>query len=55
MRQMRKTKDGVYTFKEEVDGEMTELPQPLKYSPDEKYASYRRKAKEPERKEKGLI
>ena len=30
-------------------------PQPPKYSPQDKYAKYRRKAKESERKAKGLI
>lgn len=37
---------GAYTLKEECCGAPTILPRPAKYSPDDKYASYRRKAKE---------
>ena len=33
----------------------TETTKPAKYSPDDKYQAYRRKAKEAERKEKGLV
>ena len=48
---------GTYTLKEECGdcGEKTRDPAPPKYSPEDKYAHYRRKAKEEERKEGGLI
>lgn len=38
-----------------VCGEKTLSPAPPKYSPDDKYASYRRKAKEEQYRAKGLI
>lgn len=45
---------GKYTMKEEHCGKRTIVPRPPKYSPDDKYADYRRKAKEGMLKEKGL-
>jgi H/ACA ribonucleoprotein complex subunit 3 len=44
-----------YTMKEEHCGKKTVTTKPAKYSPDDKYARYRRKAKEEEFKAKGLI
>jgi len=47
---------GKYTLKQVCDcGGKTESSLPPKYSPDEKYAEYRRKVKEEEWKEKGLL
>lgn len=36
-------------------GEKTENPKPARYSPDDSYGEYRRKAKEEMLREKGLI
>jgi len=45
-----------HTLKETCDCTMKTAPvYPLKYSPEDKYGSYRRKAKEPERKSQGTI
>lgn len=44
-----------YTMKEEHCGKKTLTKKPPKYSPDDKYARYRREAKEQGLKEKGLI
>lgn len=45
-----------YTMKEVCDcGSKTLLSRPLKYSPDDKFVSYRRKAKLKEYSERGLI
>ena len=44
-----------YTMKEEHCGKKTSSVKPPKYSPEDKYAKYRRKAKEEGLKEKGLI
>ena len=48
---------GSYTMKEICPrcGVKTILAKPPKYSPNDKYASYLRKAKENERKQKGLL
>lgn len=48
---------GTYTLKEKCPkcASIVVSPKPAKYSPDDKYASYRRKAKEPMLKERGLI
>ncbi len=46
---------GNYTMKEEHCGKKTGTTKPAKYSPEDKYAKYRRKAKEDEFKQKGLI
>lgn len=40
-----------YTMKEEHCGKKTISPQPMKYSPEDKYGKYRRQAK----KQQGLI
>lgn len=45
-----------YTMKEVCScGSKTLNPKPLKYSPDDKFASYRRKAKLKEYQELGLL
>lgn len=46
-----------YTLKKECPScnNKTILPKPPKYSPKDKYESYRRKAKEAELKERGLV
>jgi len=36
-------------------GTKTETTKPAKYSPDDKYAGYKRKAKEDDRKKEGLL
>jgi len=47
---------GKYTISEECScGGKTVENKPPKYSPEYKYAEYRRKEKEQERKEKGLL
>ncbi|MBI2549066.1 ribosome biogenesis protein [Candidatus Woesearchaeota archaeon] len=47
---------GTYSLRERCAcGEETKNPKPMKYSPDDSYASYRRKAKEAERKAQGLV
>ncbi|MGM5485493.1 MAG: nucleolar RNA-binding Nop10p family protein [Nanobdellota archaeon] len=47
---------GSFTLHEECScGGEAVTPLPPKYSPDDAYASYRREAKEEERREKGLI
>lgn len=43
---MHCTKCGAYTLQKEHCETRTENPRPAKYSPDDKYAEYRRKAKE---------
>ena len=49
---LKNTKTGEYTL---VKTEGTVPVLPPKYSPEDKYGGYRRKAKEQERKEKGLL
>lgn len=45
-----------YTMKETCDcGNATLIAKPLKYSPDDKLAGYRRKAKHDEYSKRGLI
>lgn len=44
-----------YTMKEEVDGIKNEVKEPPKYSPEDKYAKYRREAKKEEYEKKGFI
>ncbi len=44
-----------YTMKEEHCKKKTVSVKPPKYSPDDKYAKYRRKAKEEDFKARGLI
>ncbi|MBI2144842.1 ribosome biogenesis protein [Candidatus Woesearchaeota archaeon] len=46
-----------YTMKEACSkcGSRTVIPKPMRYSPDDHYASYRRKAKEPMLKQKGWL
>lgn len=39
------TKCGIYTMKDECCGEKTTNPKPAKYSPEDKYAKYRRQYK----------
>ncbi|MFH1510768.1 MAG: nucleolar RNA-binding Nop10p family protein [Candidatus Woesearchaeota archaeon] len=47
---------GKYTMKEKCDcGGVPVPPKPPKWSPDDKYASYRRQAKRKELEEKGLL
>jgi len=47
---------GNYTMKEMCScGGAAITPKPPKYSPEDKYAGYRRKAKEEQRKKEGLI
>lgn len=50
-------KDDLFTLTEKCPtcGGVTTTTQPPKYSVDDKYADYRRKAKEPSRKEAGLL
>ncbi len=58
MRQIMKCpRCGSYTMKEICPrcGVKTIIAKPPKYSPNDKYASYLRKAKENERKQKGLL
>ena len=58
MKQIRKCpKCGIYTMKEicPACGSKTELAKPAKFSPEDKYASYRRQAMENERINKGLL
>jgi H/ACA ribonucleoprotein complex subunit 3 len=43
-----------YTLRDDCC-EKTIIPLPPKYSPEDKYGSYRRKAKESERKEQGVL
>ncbi|WEL19329.1 nucleolar RNA-binding Nop10p family protein [Candidatus Nanohalococcus occultus] len=42
---IRKTKDGRYTMKEQLDGEKTVTARPPKFSYPDKYGEYRRKTK----------
>ncbi|MBS3121488.1 ribosome biogenesis protein [Candidatus Woesearchaeota archaeon] len=44
-----------YTLKKECCGEKTIETKPPKYSPEDKYAKYRREVKADDRKGKGLI
>jgi rRNA maturation protein Nop10 len=47
---------GNYTMKEDCRcGSKAFSPKPMKYSPMDKFADYRRKAKEDEYKKRGLI
>ena len=47
---------GKHTMNETCDCTLKTAPvAPVKYSPQDKYADYRRKAKEPERKAAGLL
>jgi H/ACA ribonucleoprotein complex subunit 3 len=47
---------GKYSISEKCEcGGKCVLPIPPKYSPDDKYADYRRRAKEESLKEKGLL
>ena len=47
---------GEYAIKEKCKcGGKAVNPKPAKYSPDDKMAEYQRKAKEKERKERGLL
>jgi H/ACA ribonucleoprotein complex subunit 3 len=57
MKHIKKCKDcGNYTLKDLCPcGSATTLPKPPKYSPDDKYAEYRRIVKEPEWTAKGYI
>ena len=57
MKSILKCEEGHYTLNAvcEKCGKKAVTVVPLKYSPDDKYASYRRKVKEPSFKEKGLI
>lgn len=47
----------VYTLKEKCPKckGVTIMPKPAKYSPEDKYASYRRKAKKPDIIKEGLL
>jgi len=42
-------------MKAECCGEKTINPKPAKFSPEDNYADYRRRAKEEDRKKEGLI
>jgi H/ACA ribonucleoprotein complex subunit 3 len=46
---------GKYTLKEICCNKKTANPKPMKYSPQDPYGEYRRKAKRPELKARGLI
>jgi len=48
---------GIYTLKDECGncGQKTIEPRPPKYSPEDKYSSYRRAAKQKTLMERGLI
>jgi H/ACA ribonucleoprotein complex subunit 3 len=47
---------GTYTMKEKcTSGHDTFVPKPAKFSPEDAYGSYRRKAKESDLKGKGLL
>lgn len=48
---------GTYTLKAQCpkDSTATIPPKPPKYSPEDKYAKYRRQTKEPAWKEKGVL
>ena len=49
-------KCGRYTLSEKCEcGGIAVSPKPPKYSPEDPYAAYRRKAKEEERLERGLV
>lgn len=48
-------KCGKYTMKEVCCSGKTLAPKPLKYSPDDKFSSYRRKAKLNEYANRGLV
>jgi H/ACA ribonucleoprotein complex subunit 3 len=50
-------KCGIYTMKETcpIDSEKTINPKPAKFSPEDKMGDYRRKAKKPLLKKRGLI
>ena len=49
-------KCGKYTFKEKCScGGTAKEPKPPKYSPEDRYGEYRRKAKEEHLKKEGLI
>lgn len=44
-----------YTMKEECCSEKTREPKPPKYSPEDKYAGYRRQVKEEQLKQGGFL
>ncbi|MFH0876579.1 MAG: nucleolar RNA-binding Nop10p family protein [archaeon] len=47
---------GKYSLKQEcLCGTKAVTPEPPKYSPDDKYAEYRRRVKQPEWEKKGLL
>jgi H/ACA ribonucleoprotein complex subunit 3 len=46
---------GKYTLNEECCATKTSPVIPMRYSPEDKYGQYRRKAKEEERKKQGLV
>jgi H/ACA ribonucleoprotein complex subunit 3 len=50
-------KCGAYTMKDSCPlcGAKTETPKPAKYSPEDKYASYRRQVKKQALSDKGLL
>ena len=50
------TSCGNYTLKDKCNcSDKAVNPKPPKYSPEDKYSSYRRKVKEPQLKEKNLL
>lgn len=57
MEHILKCKCGQYTMQNQCPkcGSPAENPRPPKWSPEDKYGEYRRKAKEVEWKEKGLL
>lgn len=52
---MKCSKCGSYTLKSRCCNEKTAEPRPLKFSPDDKYADYRRRFKKEERIKRGLL
>ncbi|MFH1182359.1 MAG: nucleolar RNA-binding Nop10p family protein [Candidatus Woesearchaeota archaeon] len=53
---LKKCACGTYTMKDKCGkGHETFSPKPAKFSPEDAYGTYRRKAKEVARKEKGLL
>jgi len=57
MRRIRKcTSCGRYTLEEACRcGSRTEQPRPPKYSPEDRFARFRRQAKEEQRKQEGVL